>query len=68
MARHLKIAGQPDQLVTGDVLMLIPLTSRGCPRAVNDLALPSTSPCRPSSPVFATGKNLLDEAAARAFP
>ncbi|WP_330301641.1 MULTISPECIES: ExeA family protein [unclassified Streptomyces] len=57
---HLKIAGRLDQLFTEDALSLIHTTSRGYPRAVNNLALQSLVAA------FATGKNLVDEAAARA--
>ncbi|MEU0408599.1 AAA family ATPase [Streptomyces griseorubiginosus] len=60
VAHGLKIAGRPDQLFTEDALPLIHTTSRGYPRAVNNLS--------PHALVaaFATGKNLVDEAAARA--
>jgi type II secretory pathway predicted ATPase ExeA len=60
VAHHLKIAGRPDQLFTEDALTLIHTTSRGYPRAVNNLALQALVAA------FATGKNLVDEAAARA--
>ncbi len=57
---HLNLAGRPDQLFTEDALNLIHSTSRGYPRAVNNLALQSLVAA------FATGKNLVDEPAARA--
>ncbi|MBX7554843.1 hypothetical protein ABZX95_50940 [Streptomyces sp. NPDC004232] len=60
VAHHLKIAGRPDQLFTEDALTLIHTTSRGYPRAVNNLSLQALVAA------FATGKNLVDEAAARA--
>lgn len=60
VAHHLKITGRPDQLFTEDALSLIHTTSRGYPRAVNNLALQALVAA------FATGKNLVDEAAARA--
>jgi type II secretory pathway predicted ATPase ExeA len=56
---HLNLAGRPDQLFTEDALALIHATSRGYPRAVNNLALQSLVAA------FAAGKNLVDEAAAR---
>ncbi|MDX3589482.1 hypothetical protein OG920_45630 [Streptomyces europaeiscabiei] len=56
----LKIAGRPDQLFTEDALTLIHTTSRGFPRAVNILSLQALVAA------FTTGKNLVDEAAARA--
>ncbi|MEU1192753.1 hypothetical protein [Streptomyces sp. NPDC005859] len=60
VAHHLKIAGRPDQLLTEDALTLIHTTSHSYPRAVNNLALQALVAA------FATGKNLVDEAAARA--
>ena len=56
---HLNLAGRPDQLFTEDALNLIHTTSRGYPRAVNNLALQSLVAA------FATSKNLIDEPAAR---
>jgi type II secretory pathway predicted ATPase ExeA len=56
---HLNLAGRPDQLFTEDALNLIHTTSRGYPRAVNNLALQSLVAA------FAAGKNLVDEAATR---
>ncbi|MGW6413344.1 ExeA family protein [Streptomyces vinaceus] len=60
IAHHLKLVGRPDQLFTEDALSLIHTTSRGFPRAVNNLALQSLVAA------FATGKNLVDDASARA--
>ncbi|WP_372411975.1 ExeA family protein [Streptomyces luteireticuli] len=60
IAHHLKLVGRPDQLFTEDALSLIHTTSRGYPRAVNNLALQSLVAA------FATGKNLVDDASARA--
>ena len=52
-------AGRSDQLFTEDALNLIHTTARGYPRAVNNLALQSLVAA------FATGKNLVDQPAAR---
>ncbi|MGW0886505.1 ExeA family protein [Streptomyces sp. NPDC002671] len=60
IAHHLKLVGRPDQLFTEDALSLIHTTSRGYPRAVNNLALQALVAA------FATGKNLVDDASARA--
>lgn len=60
IAYHLKLVGRPDQLFTEDALSLIHTTSRGYPRAVNNLALQSLVAA------FATGKNLVDDTSARA--
>jgi type II secretory pathway predicted ATPase ExeA len=48
-------------LFTEDALTLIHTTSRGCSRAVSNLARQALGAA------FATGKNLVGEAAARAF-
>jgi type II secretory pathway predicted ATPase ExeA len=56
---HLNLVGRPDQIFTENALNLIHTTSRGYPRAVNNLALQSLVAA------FAAGKNLVDEAAAR---
>jgi type II secretory pathway predicted ATPase ExeA len=56
---HLSLVGRPDQIFTEDALNLIHTTSRGYPRAVNNLALQSLVAA------FAAGKNLVDEAATR---
>ncbi len=60
IAHHLKLVGRADQLFTEDALNLIHTTARGYPRAVNNLALQSLVAA------FATGKNLVDDAATRA--
>jgi type II secretory pathway predicted ATPase ExeA len=59
VSHHLNLAGRPDQIFTEDALNLIHTTSRGYPRAVNNLALQSLVAA------FAASKNLVDEAAAR---
>ena len=56
---HLNLAGRPDQLFTEDAMTLIHTTARGYPRAINNLALQSLVAA------FASGKNLVDEPAAR---
>ncbi|SHM19452.1 hypothetical protein [Streptomyces yunnanensis] len=60
IAHHLKLVGRPDQLFTEVALSLIHTTSRGCPLAVNNLALQSLVAA------YATGKNLVDDTSARA--
>ncbi|MFF3313748.1 ExeA family protein [Streptomyces sp. NPDC002952] len=59
ITHHLKLVGRPDQLFTEDAVSLIHTTSRGYPRAVNNLSLQSLVAA------FAAGKNLVDEAATR---
>ena len=59
VSHHLNLAGRPDQLFTEDALNLIHTTSRGYPRAVNNLALQSLVAA------FAASKNLVDETATR---
>jgi type II secretory pathway predicted ATPase ExeA len=59
ISHHLSLTGRPDQIFTEDALNLIHATSRGYPRAVNNLALQSLVAA------FAAGKNLVDEAATR---
>jgi type II secretory pathway predicted ATPase ExeA len=59
VTHHLNLAGRSDQIFTEDALTLIHTTSRGYPRAVNNLALQSLVAA------FAAGKNLVDEAATR---
>lgn len=56
---HLNLVGRPDQLFTEDALTLIHTTARGYPRAINNLSLQALVAA------FASGKNLVDEAAAR---
>ena len=60
VGHHIKLVGRPDQLFTEDALALIHTTARGYPRAVNNLSLQALVAA------FAAGKNLVDEAAARA--
>jgi type II secretory pathway predicted ATPase ExeA len=57
---HLALAGRSDPLFTDDATTLIHTTSRGYPRAVNNLCLQSLVAA------YATGKSLVDEPAARA--
>ncbi|MFC9898559.1 ExeA family protein [Nocardia sp. NPDC127579] len=59
IAHHLKLSGRADPLFTEDAISLIHTTSRGFPRAVNNLALQSLVA------TFAAGKSLVDEVAAR---
>ena len=59
VAHHLKLAGRADTLFSDDAIALIHQTSRGYPRAVNNLALQALVAA------FAAGKNLVDESAAR---
>ena len=59
VSHHLNLAGRPDQIFTEDALNLIHTTSRGYPRAVNNLAMQSLVAA------FAAGKNLVDETATR---
>ena len=60
ISHHLKLAGRPDQLFTEDALNLIHTTSRGYPRAVNNLALQSLLAA------YLTDKTIVDEQSARA--
>jgi len=56
---HLGLAGRSDQLFTDDAVTLIHTTSRGFPRAVNNLCLQALVA------TFAGGKSLVDEKAAQ---
>jgi type II secretory pathway predicted ATPase ExeA len=56
---HLQIAGRGDPLFTDDAVALIHHTSRGIPRAINNLALAALIAA------YATGNSLVDEASAR---
>ena len=59
--RHrLALAGRSDTLFSDDAATLIHQTSRGYPRAVNNIAVQALVAA------FAAGKNLVDEPAARA--
>jgi type II secretory pathway predicted ATPase ExeA len=56
---HLQLAGRSDPLFSDDAIALIHQTSRGIPRAVNNLAVQSLIAA------FADGKGMVDEAQAR---
>jgi hypothetical protein len=60
LAHHLKLVGRDDQMFSDDAAALIHHTSRGLPRAINNLGL--------QAPVatYATNKTIVDESAARA--
>ena len=60
LRHHLQIAGRSDTLFSDDAIALIHQTSRGYPRAVNNLALSSLLAA------FAAGKAIVDETSARA--
>ena len=60
ISHHLNLAGRADPLFTDDATGLIHATSRGYPRAVNNLALQALVAA------FAAGKAIVDESAARA--
>jgi type II secretory pathway predicted ATPase ExeA len=57
---HLQLAGRSDPLFSDDALALVHQTSRGIPRAVNNLAVQALIAA------FADGKGMVDERAARA--
>jgi type II secretory pathway predicted ATPase ExeA len=57
---HLKLVGRSDQLFSDDATALIHQTSRGLPRAVNNLALQALVA------TYAANKTIVDESAARA--
>ena len=57
--RHLGLAGRSDTLFSDDATALIHQTSRGYPRAVNNLALQALVAA------FAADKNIVDESSAR---
>lgn len=57
---HLQLAGRSDPLFSDDALSLVHQTSRGIPRAVNNLAVQALIAA------FADGKGMVDERAARA--
>ncbi|MGA8516621.1 MAG: hypothetical protein WBR33_16505 [Pseudonocardiaceae bacterium] len=56
---HLTLAGRSDTLFSDDATTLIHQTSRGYPRAVNNLALQALVAA------FATDKTIVDESSAR---
>jgi type II secretory pathway predicted ATPase ExeA len=60
LRHHLALAGRSDTLFSDDATALIHQTSRGYPRAVNNLALQSLVAA------FATGKSTVDESSTRA--
>ena len=57
---HLQLAGRSDPIFSDDALSLIHQTSRGIPRAVNNLAVQALIAA------FIHGKGMVDQAAARA--
>jgi len=57
---HLQLAGRTDTMFNDQAIALLHQTSRGIPRAVNNLALQALVAA------FADGKGMVDEAAARA--
>lgn len=57
---HLALAGRSDPLFSDDAVALIHQTSRGIPRAVNNLAVQALVAA------FAEGKGIVDESSARA--
>jgi len=60
LGHHLKLVGRSDQLFSDDAADLIHHTSRGLPRAVNNLALQALVA------TYAANKTIVDESAARA--
>ena len=60
LRHHLALAGRSDTLFSDDAVSLIHQTSRGYPRAVNNLAIQSLLAA------FAAGKAIVDESSARA--
>ncbi len=60
LTHHLKLVGRSDQLFSDDAATLIHQTSRGLPRAVNNIALQALVA------TFAANKTIVDESAARA--
>jgi len=59
LRHHLALAGRSDTLFSDDAITLIHTTSRGYPRAVNNLAIASLLAA------FATNKAIVDETSAR---
>jgi len=59
LSHHLALAGRSDTLFSDDAITLIHTTSRGYPRAVNNLAIASLLAA------FATNKAIVDETSAR---
>ncbi len=60
LSHHLKLVGRSDQLFNDDAAALIHQTSRGLPRAVNNLALQALVA------TYAANKTIVDKSAARA--
>ena len=60
LRHHLALAGRSDPLFSDDAAALIHTTSRGYPRAVNNLAVQALLAA------YATGKAIVDESSARA--
>ncbi len=60
LRHHLALAGRSDTLFSDDAAALIHQTSRGYPRAVNNLALQALVAA------FASDKAIIDESSARA--
>jgi type II secretory pathway predicted ATPase ExeA len=60
LTHHLKLAGRSDPLFSDDAIALIHQTSRGIPRAVNNLAVQALVAA------FADGKGIVDESSTRA--
>jgi len=60
LRHHLTLAGRTDTLFTDDATTLIHQTSRGYPRAVNNLAVQALIAA------FATNKTIVDETSTRA--
>ena len=60
LKHHLALAGRSDTLFSDDAIALIHQTSRGLPRAINNLAVQSLVAA------FAADKTIVDESAARA--
>ena len=59
LKHHLALAGRSDTLFSDDAATLIHQTSRGYPRAVNNLAVHALTA------TYAAGKAIVDENAAR---
>jgi type II secretory pathway predicted ATPase ExeA len=59
LRHHLKLAGRSDTLFSDDAITLIHQTSRGYPRAVNNLAIQALLAA------FADGKAIVDEHSTR---
>ncbi|WP_411130465.1 ExeA family protein [Streptomyces sp. x-19] len=60
LAHHLALAGRSDTLFSDDAIKLIHDTSRGYPRAVNNLAVQALLSA------YSDSKSIVDEASARA--